>query len=156
MLPYGASYILRLLNSNFQSVLTKNPSSLKAIRATTDVSITNYVYIHDEGNRLSPLYMCVIVLSVIMILRRWGRLGFSSRIQLGKDIKSIKDNYNAVHITPLTSICNSSFQEYMSGLLKQSNSNETSSIWVHLAKDNLSLIDELVCRQGFKMHHSKG
>lgn len=70
-------------------------------------------------------------------------LGFSSGRNIEGKINFRKDSYNAIHLTPMQALPQPFFQGYISDLLKEtsvSNTSNTTSIWVHLTANNLSLI----------------
>ena len=81
---------------------------------------------------------------------------FSTANPFGEDMNVKIDSYKAIHLTPKSPLKTSDFNAYMSDLLKTNQNTETSSIWVHLTSNNLSLIDNLINTSQFKFHHSRG
>lgn len=66
------------------------------------------------------------------------------------DIKN--DKYNAIHITPKHQIENKLFDEYMKNLIESNLNNGTTSIWVHLNGEHISLISNLINEHSFNFH----
>lgn len=69
---------------------------------------------------------------------------FSTSNPFGEDMNIKIDAYKAIHLTPKSPLKTADFNSYMTDLLKTNQNSETSSIWVHLTANNLSLIDNLV------------
>lgn len=74
---------------------------------------------------------------------------------LDNHISLTTDVYQAVHVTPQTQIENQQFKQYMENLIHKQSNTQTSSVWVHLSSNNFPLVDQLVNKFSFKLHHCK-
>jgi hypothetical protein len=93
------------------------------------------------------------MLRLINPLRHY--LSTASPVSLaGVEVKT--DKYNALHVTPKEEVTLAAFNQYIATLLKDSSSNGTTSIWVHLSGRQLDLVSDLVNDHQFDFHRGKG